>query len=652
MAPRSSVSGSSFCSRWPSGGRWRRGVGLIALLLLPRFALADPGDLVVTWTDVRQNIDGWGASDAFGAPDTMSDPQADLFFDQTAGIGLSFLRVGIQSDGTDYASTANITKASARGAKVWAVPWTAPAAWKDNNSTSNGGHLCAAAGQGTCTASHYDDWATRLASFVTNIEVSTGVDIYAISVQNEPDYAADYDSMLYTNQEMVNFVKVLGPKLAVVPVRPKLMCGEYADWANLWWMATAIEGDPTALAYTDIYAAHQYSGVSAYQGPRPCPIWQTEMSSFDTFDASIAHGVTVAKWIWDAIVNGNVTAWHYWWLDNLNADNEGLISSGGAVGKHLYTFGNYSKFVRPGWVRVGASGLTNPSLYATAYKNGTTGDFAIVVVNDSGGDLSFAASFTGAIVASVTPYITDATRNLVAQTAVMVTTGRFTYTVPYGVTTFIGNVATNTPTCIPGQGKNACMLEWFTEPATVVGRNGLPAHQLTCTDGDPSCDFDGTAGTCTFHVGLCLNVQDPRIACTPTDVQIVQALQPAPGRAGTTDTANRSALETALGQVGGHVQGVCIRPVIHRGQFCTAAGDCNSAPETNDGTCLSLVNFSPALAATNMCTGYAPITVPLRQTTRGSSPGTKRLRITAAPSVSSPTLRDTDSLTLICKPHS
>jgi glucuronoarabinoxylan endo-1,4-beta-xylanase len=82
-------------------------------------------------------------------------------------------------------------------------------------------------------------------------------------------------------------------------------------------------------------------------------IWETEMSSFDAFDPSIGNGLMVAQWVHDAIANG-VTAWHYWWLLNLNGDNEGLI--GHNVGsdpietanpsittKRVYTVGNFSK---------------------------------------------------------------------------------------------------------------------------------------------------------------------------------------------------------------------------------------------------------------------------------------------------------------------
>jgi glucuronoarabinoxylan endo-1,4-beta-xylanase len=488
--------------------RTLRVLGVIALLFLPHPCLAEVGDLVVGWTDVRQSIDGWGASDAFSAPNMMTDQQADLLFGQMNGIGLSFLRVGIRSDGTDYASMTNITKASERGAKVWAVPWTAPAGWKDNSDTSNGGHLCAVGGQGTCTGSHYDDWANRLASFVTSVKSTTGVDLYAISVQNEPDYTPpppSYDSMLYTDEEMVNFVKVLGSKLASLPVQPKLICGEYSNWGRLWSLASAIEHDTDALAFTDIYAAHQYGGVSAYQGPRSRSIWQTEMSNFESFDARIIHGVTVAKWIWDAIVNGNVTAWHYWWLaipQYFNSDNQALISSDGTAGKHLYTFGNYSKFVRPGWVRVGADGLTNRNLHATAYKNATTGDFAVVVVNDSGGDLSFAASFTGATVASVTPYITDATRDLIAQPGVTVTTGRFTYTVPYGVTTFVGTGATAPNRCT---GDCDGSLEVTIDELLMMVNIALGSADVsTCPVGDLDSSGDITVNEIIQAVGFAL----------------------------------------------------------------------------------------------------------------------------------------------------
>jgi len=208
------------------------------------------------------------------------------------------------------------------------------------------------------------------------------------------------------------------------------------------------------------------------------------------------------------------------------------------------------------------------------------------------------------------------------------------------------------PGLIPGLGKNACMLEWFTEPATVVGRNGLPVRQLTCTDDNPLCDFGATTGdnTCTFHVALCLNVADTRLRCAPTDVAQVQLVSPNEAKPkGAPATANRDALESALMSIGGTVGGLCANRGPHKGQFCTVNSNCDSTPGSGDGVCKGrFVVFAPPLTTDNSCTVLAPIQVPLRQTTRGFETARATLIVTAIPGAGR---REINELTLICKPH-
>ena len=413
----------------------------IAAAMAGYAAQSNAAGVTVDWNVRYQTIDGFGASDAF-VNVALTDVQADMFFSATTGIGLSFLRMGIaNSGGLNGGAYSDATKAAARGARVWAAAWTAPAAWKDNGSTSNGGHLCAGPGQGVCTATHYNDWATRLAGFAATLKLNSGVDLYALSVQNEPDFVASYDSMIVSDGEFVSFVNTLAPKLAALAPRPKLMVGEHANWSLLWSMATVIEANPTALAATDIYGTHQYFGVSPYQAPRPKPLWQTEMSSFDAFDASIGNAVTVGKWIHDALTVGNVNVWHYWWLQNpYNETNEGLIGRPGAPTtptKRLYSVGNYSKFVRPGWMRIDVAG-SNPNVFTSAYRSPSNANFAIVVVNNSGVDQPFVANLSHARIAGVTPWVTSASLDLATQSPIAVSAGQFSATVPFGVTTFVG----------------------------------------------------------------------------------------------------------------------------------------------------------------------------------------------------------------------
>ena len=241
--------------------------------------------------------------------------------------------------------------------------------------------------------------------------------------------------MVYTNQDMVNFVKVLGPKLAALTPRPKLMMPDVSSWGGAWGYSSAVLGDTAAAPYLDIVAVHQYAGVSPPQTTAK-PIWQTEMSSFEGFDPSISNGISVAWWIHEAIVTGKVSAWHYWWLIGINADDEGLIgfNRNTQLTKRLFTVGNFSKFVRPGFVVVGASGAPN-GVSVSAYKNPSTGAFVIVAINQ-GGDAPVTVTLNGLTAGSVTPWVTSASLDLAQQPALTVSGGSFTTTLPYSVTSF------------------------------------------------------------------------------------------------------------------------------------------------------------------------------------------------------------------------
>jgi len=420
-------------------------------------------DVLMNLGDVRQAIDGFGASDAWSdnATPGFSDSEMDLFFSTQNGIGLSFLRLAIQPDGSNSTSLWIAQRAAARGARVWAAPWTAPAAWKDNNSRMYGGHLCATSGQGSCDGSHVADWAATLSGFASNLKAN-GIDLYGVSVQNEPDAAAPYDSMQYTNQEMVSFVKAIGPRLAQLSPRPKLLVGDFADWGNIWNLASAIQSDPVAASYTDIYAVHQYAGHTFYQGQLSRPLWQTEMSDFNSFDPSVDNAITVADWINDALLNGNANSWHYWWLRGLNEDNEGLVGHASnvyAMTKRLYAMGNYSRFVRPGWVRLGTSGNA-ANMTTLAFRNPSSNDIAFVVVNH-GGTSTATFGVSGTFQSAVTPYQTyddgsgnfslGSHGNLEPRAAISAAgSNAFTATVPHGITTFVGTASAGQVATPPG----------------------------------------------------------------------------------------------------------------------------------------------------------------------------------------------------------
>lgn len=72
--------------------------------------------------------------------------------------------------------------------------------------------------------------------------------------------------------------------------------------------------------------------------------------------------------------------------------------------------------------------------------------------------------------------------------------------------------------CITGGGspETDCLAEVLAVPVPPLDRRtNTPTRKVRCIDGDPTCDFDGVRdNACTFTVMLCLNTDDPRLACT------------------------------------------------------------------------------------------------------------------------------------------
>ena len=63
-----------------------------------------------------------------------------------------------------------------------------------------------------------------------------------------------------------------------------------------------------------------------------------------------------------------------------------------------------------------------------------------------------------------------------------------------------------------------CHVEWAITPQPpTIPPSTFPTGKISCIDNDPTCDADTTPGQCTFLVGACVNVTDPRLTCAPTD---------------------------------------------------------------------------------------------------------------------------------------
>jgi len=454
------------------------------------------GTSTVNWNNVHQRIDGFGASSAW-AGGTWNTGLADLLFSTNNnisysggtynGVGLSFLRNHIMYAGDTLATSTPTTsetdimlKAQARGARVWSAPWTPAAGFKsindiyDTNTATGSGINGGSFLGGDATNQAY---ASQLANYVLSMKNQGITNLYAISVQNEPDAdVTGYEACQWTGAQFHDFVTNLYAALVADGVgSTKIILPESENWTDPHNLAGPSLSDPAVAAVVGIVADHDYVpdnsvGDQTVPAQKVTPsgqaTWETEVALLSGSDSSINNGVYWARRIYQYMTQAQANAYHYWWLTS--SGNQGLIDTSAFPTKRLFTFGQYSRFVRPNYYRINATS-SQPSALISAYKATNSTAFAIVVVNTNAAtDVIQTCSLNNFTAASVTPWITSATLSLAPQTPVNITNSSFTYDVPaMSVVTFVGQG--NTPpviAAVPNQTVNAGVTLLVTNTAS------------------------------------------------------------------------------------------------------------------------------------------------------------------------------------------
>ncbi len=395
---------------------------------------AQASDVIVNPTVLHQRISGFGASSAWaGGYKNAADPTT-LFSTTGNGAGLSLFRVRIQPSpaGTTSAGEIAMAKtAQSMGATVWATPWTPPTADKSNNNTVEG------------TLTNPAAWAASLASYVTTMK-NAGINLYAVSSQNEPDANVTYESCVYTGATLATFVGTnMGPALAGTGV--KVMTPETQNWNGFSTFEPALAANATAWAAADIVATHEYGGnPSAYPAIQAAgkEFWETEWYPTGAEDATMTNGLVIANEIYAALTVANMNAWHYWWIyPSGSGDNQGLWDMGtNAWAKRLWVMANFSRWVRPGYNRIDVSGPVPSGVSVIAFQSPTDNTVVVVAINKNTTATNLPLFVSGtAWPASVVPWVTSSSQNIALLTAVPVTGARVSVSLAaQSVTTYVG----------------------------------------------------------------------------------------------------------------------------------------------------------------------------------------------------------------------
>ncbi len=418
--------------------------------------------IVVNWSTMHQPIDGFGAS-ATGYVSGLTPQQADQFFSAEKGLGLSLLRIRAIADTKrqDCGCVANAEPyecvvgeksqivtgdlrtaqlAIARGVRLFVAPWSPPAEMKTSGKYCSSGSMKE-------DLANYAKYADELADYLLLLH-RNGVDAAALSVQNEPDLENKaYDTCRWTGKAMHDFIPFLAKAISGAGFSGvKIGAPEQSTWA--FGILRESMDDVSVAANIGLVFGHAYdsdapSGLPAMSGTH---FWQTEVSQPSSFDGGISDGLRWARSIHNYMIIG-ANAWMYWNLScnqkQFNAGNNMCLTDRkGDLAKRAYVLGQYAKFIRPGWQRMGVS--NSGFLLVTAYR-GPGNEFALVVVNEDRSPVRNQVFVLNGITSrhsSVTPWVTSSSASLAPQRVSFFASDgvTFTYTIPASsVVTFRGN---------------------------------------------------------------------------------------------------------------------------------------------------------------------------------------------------------------------
>jgi glucuronoarabinoxylan endo-1,4-beta-xylanase len=433
---------------------------LVVIACVPQKAVAAGATVTVDYSQPKQTVAGFGASITWLAGDLSNFSAANqtalldaLYSTSVPSAGLSIIRAGsMLCEFNPSAGVYNWNHPLIQGEISWmsrvkstyavnqflVTTWTPPAFMKSNNSCSNGGSVL---------TQYYPDLANTMVLWMQNAQTSLGQQINVWSVQNEPSNSTSYDSAIYTPAQFISFVTgYLKPAMLSAGLTTRIAAPEPSVWGGPSyfdpnWGFPILQNQPQMDADVGILTTHDYGANASLASPSQAalqyqkPIWQTEVYKGHTYNGSITDALTWADSIHGALSAGNFNAWCYWWaLDPYN-DNQALIAYNNStwtfqVPKRVYAIGNFSRFMRPGSIVVTTSS-TNSNIQATAVSP-TSGSVALVLANQSKSSVTVTVSLSNLASppSSVIPYRTSATENQAPLTAIPVTGGSFTITIP------------------------------------------------------------------------------------------------------------------------------------------------------------------------------------------------------------------------------
>ncbi len=427
---------------------------------------ASASDVTIDLTTTYQEIDGFGAFMGSGG----ADP--DTIISLAKDIGMSMARFGLIGGGfeevndnsdpyilnldgfrPDALSLSNMRRIAPFVDKFILTVWS-PAGWMKYNKWENGVESWAT--NNKLDPRYYEEYAEEIVALIRIVKRETGKEIYAIGLQNEPQFNEPYPSCQVNENEFRDIIKVVGARLDAEGLgEVRLYWAEALPAQNsISYYINAVKADPVAEGYADIVAIHNYDADGASVGGAGCETWQdiytwaqagdsrykTWMTETSGHSDDWNGAMTLAGNIFNALGCGNTSAWVFWSF-SVDAGNAayGLVV-GNRPSARYFVSKQFYKFIRPGAMRVAATSAGVPAL---AFKDNHANTVSVILFNNTAQAQTVEIKGSG-LPTTWESYTTSNGRN--CEKGAMVAEDGLIILPPSSLTTLTGNVTNPVPT--------------------------------------------------------------------------------------------------------------------------------------------------------------------------------------------------------------
>ncbi len=278
-------------------------------------------------------------------------------------------------------------------------PWSPPA-WMKTNNDPKGGKL---------KTEYFPAYAKYFVKYIQGMKTE-GINVDSITIQNEPLNDKNTPSMVMQAYEQALFIRDhLGPAFKAAGLRTKIIL--YDHNCDVPEYATSILNDPLANPYVDGSGFHLYGGeIGAMSGVHNAfPQKNLYFTEFMAVEPTESARISIAKPVEGTFIGAlqnwsrNVLLWNLAANSKFepHTDNGGcgicqgaVTIDGNEVTRNLayYAMAHFSKFVRPGSVRIASN---SPATLPNVAFKAPGGKTVLIVVNNAKSPQVFHVQYHG-----------------------------------------------------------------------------------------------------------------------------------------------------------------------------------------------------------------------------------------------------------------